>query len=102
MNSLTEFGNGENTSKSKSILWTHFDEIVKEHSSEGPGSTPTVEAIVDAYPHEPVSARKCCPFNYWKQKQSQWPILATMAHTYLSIPPSSVPTEHLISTADEV
>ena len=31
----TQSGNGENTSKSKSMLWTYFDEIVKEHSSEG-------------------------------------------------------------------
>ena len=95
----TESGNGENT---KSILWTYFDEIVKEHSSEGPGSTPTVEAVVDAYLHEPVSARKSSPLDYWKQKQSLWPILATVARKYLSIPPSSVRSERLFSTVSEV
>ena len=91
----TESDNGENTSKSKSMLWTYFDEIVKEHSSEGPSSTPTVEAVVDAYLHEPVSARKSSPLDYWKQKQLLWPILATMARKHLSIPPSSVPSERL-------
>ena len=41
-----ESGNGENASTSKPMLWTFFDEIVKEHNSEGPGSTPTVEVVV--------------------------------------------------------
>ena len=84
------------------MLWAYFDEIVKEHSSERPDSTPTVEAVVDAYLHEPVSARKSSPLDYWKQKQSLWPILATMARKYLSILPSSVPSERLFSTAGEV
>ena len=84
------------------MLWNYFDEIVKEPSSEGSGSTPTVEAVVDAYLHEPVSARKGSPLDYQKQKQSLWPILATMARKYLSIPPSSVPSERHFSTAGEV
>ena len=98
----TESGNGENASTSKSMLWTYFDEIVKEHNSDGPASTPTVEAVVDAYLHEPVCSRKSSPLDYWKQKQSLWPLLATMARKYLSIPPSSVPSERLFSTAGEV
>ncbi len=68
--------------------WTYFDELAKEHSSDGPGtcSTPAVEAVVNACLHEPVSARSSCPLDYWKQKQSLWPLLATMARKYLSIP----------------
>ena len=82
----TESGNGENASTSRSMLWTFFNEIVKEHNSVGPGSTPTVEAVVDACLHEPVSERKSNPLDYWKLKQSLWPLLATMACQYLSIP----------------
>ena len=91
---------GENASTS--LLWTYFDALVKEHNSDGPASTPAVEAVVDAYLHEPVCVRKCSPLDYWKQKQSLWPLLAAMARKYLSIPPSSVPSERLFSTAGEV
>ena len=55
-------------SDSKSSLWTYFDEMLHEHNSEAPHSTPTVEAVVDSYLQEPVSTRKS---DYWKQRQSQ-------------------------------
>ena len=71
-------------------LWNYFDELVKEQNS---ASTPAVEAVVDAYLHEPVCGRKSNPLDYWKQKQSLWPVLATMACKDLSIPPSSVLSE---------
>ncbi len=87
---------------SSSMLWNYFDELVKEHNSDGPGSSPTVEGVIDTYLREATTPRKGIPLDYWKQKQSQWPLLASIARKYLSIPPSSVPSERLFSTTGEV
>ena len=37
------------------------------------------------------------PFEWWKQKQSRFPILAILARKYLGICPTSVPSERLFS-----
>ena len=94
--------NDTSENESTSMLWNYFDELVKEQNSDGPASTPAVEAVVDAYLHEPVCGRKSNPLEYWKQKQSTWPVLAAMARKYLSKPPSSVPSERLFSTAGDI
>ena len=62
--------NETSENESTSMLWNYFDELVKEQNSAGPASTPAVEAVVDAYLHEPVCGRKSNPLDYWKQKQS--------------------------------
>ena len=62
--------NETSENESTSMLWNYFDELVKEQNSAGPASTPAVEAVVDAYRHEPVCGRKSNPLDYWKQKQS--------------------------------
>lgn len=68
----------------KSMLWTYFDEIVKEHNSDGPASASAVEAVVDAYLHESVCVRKSSPIamattgNYGMQISVYSPIFSAI------------------------
>ena len=92
-----------NEGTSQSMLWTLFDEIVEENKSgEEAVSSRSVEAAVDDYLRDPVIPRECDPFLYWKEKLPIWPILVKMARKYLSIPPASVPSERLFSTAGQI
>ena len=88
---------------SQSLLWSHFDEIVEENKSgEEAVSSKSVEAAVDDYLRDPVIPRECHPLIYWKEKCVVWPILVKIARKYLSIPPASVPSERLFSTAGQI
>ena len=92
-----------NEGTSQSMLWTLFDEIVEENKSgEEAVSSRSVEAAVDDYLRDPVIPRECDPFLYWKEKLPIWPILVKMARKYLFIPPASVPSERLFSTAGQI
>ena len=42
------------------------------------------------------------PLTYWKEKKPLWPCLVDLACKYFSIPPSSVASEHLFSSAADV
>lgn len=92
-----------NEGTSQPMLWTLFDEIVEENKSgEEAVSSMSVEATVDDYLRDPVIPRECDPFLYWKEKLPIWPILVKMARKCLSIPPASVPSERLFSTAGQI
>ena len=87
---------------SQSLLWSLFDEIVEENKSgEEAVSSKSVEAAVDDYLRDPVIPRECDPLIYWKEKCLVWPIVK-IARKYLSIPPASVPSERLFSTAGQI
>ena len=78
-----------------------------EDCSEGEGqSRNTAEIMVDMYLKEPVLARseRIHPLMYWLGKKTLWPCLVDLAWKYLSIsiPPSSVPSEHLFSSAADI
>jgi hypothetical protein len=62
----------------------------------------SLEAIVDAYLQEPGIAMEDDPLMYWKQKQSMWPLLETLARKYLAIPPASVTSGQLFSIAADI
>ena len=93
--------------QSSSTLWSLFDEMLadSEDCSEGEGqSRNTAEIMVDMYLKEPVLARseRIHPFTYWLGKKTLWPCLVDLACKYLSIPPSSVPSERLFSSAADI
>lgn len=62
----------------------------------------TAEMMVEMYLKEPVQSRHTGALDYWKQKKPVWPPLAHLACKYLSIPPSSVASERLFSSAADI
>ena len=93
--------------QSSSTLWSLFDEMLadSEDCSEGEGqSRNTAEIMVDMYLKEPILARseRIHPLTYWLGKKTLWPCLVDLACKYLSIPPSSVPSERLFSSAADI
>ena len=84
-----------------------FDEMLADSTdcTEGEGQTRnTAEIIVDMYLKEPVLAcsEQIYPLTYWLGKKTLWPCLVDLASKYLSIPPSSVPSECLFSSAADI
>jgi len=76
-----------------------------EDCIEGEGQDQnTAQIMVDMYLKEPVLAHVelIYPLTYWLGKKSLWPCLAELACKYLSIPPSSVPSERLFSSAADI
>lgn len=58
--------------------------------------------VIDSYLSEPLSIRKSDPLQYWKEKEIQWPLLARLTLKYLAVPPASVPSDRLFSTAGDI
>ena len=93
--------------QSSSTLWSLFDEMLADSTdcTEDEGqSRNTAEIMVDMYLKEPVLARseRIHPLTYWLGKKTLWPCLVDLACKYLSIPPSSVPSERLFSSAADI
>lgn len=89
--------------KIKSTLWSMIDNMVQEEEpTDGMHSNAvrkSPESIVDDYLHAPLVSRQSDPLEYWKDKATVYPLLSTIARKYLSIPPTSVPSERLFSTS---
>ena len=93
--------------QSSSTLWSLFDEMLADSidCTEGEGQTRnTAEIMVDMYLKEQVLAcsEQIHPLAYWLGKKTLWPCLVDLACKYLSIPPSSVPSERLFSSAADI
>ncbi len=55
------------------------------------------EDEINTYLNLDEEGKNTDPFEWWKQKQSRFPILAILARKYLGICPTSVPSERLFS-----
>lgn len=53
----------------------------------------------DQYMSEPVKSVSLNPFMWWKDNQSRFPKLSSLAKRYISIPATSVPSERAFSAA---
>lgn len=42
------------------------------------------------------------PLNWWKEHETEYPFLSTLAKRYLCIPGTSVSAERIFSTADDI
>jgi len=58
------------------------------------GSTIAVMFEVDIYLEEKVELPQVDPIEWWRTYKSRFPNLSRMAHDYLDIPATSVPSEH--------
>lgn len=82
-------------------------EAANTQDSEATQSTSTARANVgslelDRYLAEPLLPRTGNLSQWWKDNKERYPVLASLARTYLAAPPSSVPSERLFSTAGAV
>ena len=89
-----------------STLWSLFDEMLaeSEENSVGHSCENSAEIMVEMYLKEPVLSRveQIHPLTHWKEKKPLCPCLVYLACKYLSIPPSSVASERLFSSATDV
>ena len=89
-----------------STLWSLFDEMLAESEENfvGHSCENSAEIMVEMYLKEPVLSHveHIHPLTYWKEKKPLWPCLVDLACKYLSIPPSSVASERLFSSAADV
>jgi len=55
---------------------------------------------VERYLQEPTTVN--LPMNYWLANKDRFPVLSALAKRYLSVPPTSVPSERVFSTAGDI
>lgn len=53
----------------------------------------------DQYMAEPIRSVSLNPLLWWKENQSRFPVLSSLAKTFLTIPATSVPSERVFSAA---
>ena len=89
-----------------STLWNLFDEMLaeSEENSVAHSCENSAEIMVEMYLKEPVLSHveHIHSLTYWKEKKPLWSCLVDLACKYLSIPPSSVASERLFSSAADV
>ncbi|CAM4661415.1 unnamed protein product [Leuciscus chuanchicus] len=52
-----------------------------------------IQAEIDSYCKEALVSLSACPLKWWKDNAGRYPILSSLAKTYLCIPATSVPSE---------
>jgi hAT family C-terminal dimerisation region len=93
---------------SKASLFDCLDDLLEAatpQDTQATQSTPAANAStleLDHYLAEPLIPRTNSLSQWWRENKDKFPILASLARTYLGAPPSSVPSERLFSTAGAV
>lgn len=81
-------------------IWGVIDKKIMENSSEStPYTSASAALMVKQYIELPYLDRKCDPLKFWSEKKDLFPVLFKIAHKYLCIPATSVPSERLFSKA---
>lgn len=61
-----------------------------------------IEAEVDSYRKEASISLSACPLQWWRENAQRYPLLSTLAKSYLSVPATSVPSERVFSCAGDI
>lgn len=81
-------------------VWSFWDEIVQE--SQSTVSSIAAETELSLNLTEPCTPRSADPVEWWKHNAIRPPNLAAIAMSFLGAPPSSVPSERLFSSAEDL
>ena len=81
-------------------VWSFWDEIVQE--SQSTVSSLAAETELSLNLTEPCTPRSADPVEWWKHNAIRPPNLAAIAMSFLGAPPSSVPSERLFSSAEDL
>lgn len=84
-------------------LWSCFDEIVAEKSSNSSSCIDQdVEVEVNAFLALPLQPLQTCPYVWWQARKHVYPNIFKVALKYLSPPSSSVYSERVFSEAGNI
>nr|XP_055035499.1 E3 SUMO-protein ligase ZBED1-like [Misgurnus anguillicaudatus] len=64
--------------------------------------TSEIEADIDSYRKETPISLTACPLEWWRVNSHRYPLLSTLAKSYLSVPATSVPSERVFSVAGDI
>uniref|UniRef100_A0A9J8BL29 BED-type domain-containing protein n=1 Tax=Cyprinus carpio carpio TaxID=630221 RepID=A0A9J8BL29_CYPCA len=61
-----------------------------------------IQVEIDSNCKEALVSLSACPLKWWRDNAGRYPILYSLAKTYLCIPATSVPSERVFSTAGDI
>ena len=73
-----------------------------KRTASAAGTPESMRHELEAYCAEQPLEQSQSPFLWWREHEKRFPAAAAVARRYLCIPATSVPTEHLFSTAGDV
>lgn len=84
-------------------LWSnHESNIVKSGFSSGEAETASIPSELKLYLQQGISPRNSDPLKFWQQSESCMPGLSYIARKNLTLHGSSVPSERLVSTLNDI
>ena len=80
-----------------------FDAIIEEAGESMCASSDAVASMVDTYLAQPLLPyHSGNSYTWWRENSSQFKPLSRLALRYMSAPPTSVPSERLLSSAGDI
>lgn len=80
-------------------MWAYYATIMKDYSSEV--QDPSVEEEMETYLQDPVLQPTSDVLQYWRENV-KYPRLRNLSKKFLCIPPATVHSERLFSTAGQI
>ncbi|XP_050950340.1 zinc finger BED domain-containing protein 4 [Labeo rohita] len=84
---------------------TALEDLLGDSFSQGDSRTQhtaQIDAEIDLYRKETSISLMACPLEWWKDNAQRYPLLSTLAKSYLSVPATSVPSERVFSVAGDI
>ena len=79
-----------------------FSPLFKPGQSNQPDLKQQLKDEVSAYMAKECISIDSNPLAWWKDNESVYPNVAMLAHCYLAVPATSVPSERVFSTAGDI